>query len=66
MRELDVILVKYLEESYPSINKEEQQAFQALLELEDPQLFSLLLGNENNSDPVKQMIIKQLRCQFKI
>jgi antitoxin CptB len=44
MRELDVILERYLTERFPGASPALQQAFVALLELQDPDLAALLLG----------------------
>jgi antitoxin CptB len=51
MRELDVVLQQYLEARYSSAPAEEQAAFAALLELQDPQLFAYLMGRESPTDP---------------
>jgi antitoxin CptB len=44
MRELDVLLERYLEERYPSAPAAEQQAFVSLLEQPDPDLFAYVMG----------------------
>ena len=44
MRELDVLLERYLAERWPTASAEGRAAFRALLELPDPELASLLLG----------------------
>ena len=46
MRELDVLLVAYLDRHYDRAPEEEKAAFRALLELPDPELMSYLLQNE--------------------
>jgi antitoxin CptB len=51
MRELDVLLQRYLEERYPSAPEQEQRAFEALLELPDPDLFSYVVKRAQPSDP---------------
>jgi antitoxin CptB len=51
MRELDVLLERYLRERYPSAPAAEQQAFAALLDLPDPQLFAFVTGREVPADP---------------
>jgi antitoxin CptB len=51
MRELDVLLERYLEERYPSAAVREQQAFEALLEIPDPQLFAYLMKKETPAYP---------------
>jgi antitoxin CptB len=51
MRELDVLLQRYLEQRYACAPKEEQQAFEALLELPDPELFAYVVKRDQPSDP---------------
>ncbi|MDH3442231.1 MAG: succinate dehydrogenase assembly factor 2 [Gammaproteobacteria bacterium] len=46
MRELDVLLVAYLERRYEQAPDEEKAAFCALLELPDPELMAYLLQSE--------------------
>ncbi|TGO02253.1 hypothetical protein PN36_27835 [Candidatus Thiomargarita nelsonii] len=44
MKELDVLLTRYLEQCYEQAPIAEQQTFQALLELPDMELYAYLLG----------------------
>ena len=60
MRELDVLLERYLQERYPSAPTPEQQAFEALLDLPDPQLFAYLMGREVPTDPDWVHVIARL------
>ncbi len=46
MRELDVLLVAYLERRYEQAPDEEKAAFQSLLGLSDPELMSYLLQHQ--------------------
>lgn len=46
MRELDVLLERYLAERWPAAGAAERQAFLALLELQDPELAACLLGRQ--------------------
>lgn len=50
MKELDVLLLNYLEQHYPETSAAEQRAFAALLELPDPQLWAYLSGRETPTD----------------
>jgi antitoxin CptB len=50
MRELDVVLERYLEQRYASAPETEQQAFESLLDLPDPQLFAYLMRRETPVD----------------
>jgi antitoxin CptB len=60
MRELDVLLLRYLEQRYASAPQEEQQAFEALLELSDPQLFAYVVQREQPSDPQLLNVLARL------
>jgi len=60
MRELDVLLQRYLEQRYASAPKEEQRAFEALLELPDPELFAYVVKREQPSDPHFADVIERL------
>ena len=44
MRELDVLLERYLKDRWPTAPESSRDAFRALLELPDPELAALLLG----------------------
>ncbi|MGI9200589.1 MAG: succinate dehydrogenase assembly factor 2 [Woeseiaceae bacterium] len=46
MRELDELLVRYLETTYLSVDETEKAAFRTLLTLPDPELISYLLGQQ--------------------
>ena len=57
MRELDVVLQRYLEQSYPHAPPAEQLAFEALLEEQDPQLLAYLMGRAVPSDKEQANVI---------
>ena len=46
MRELDVVLQRYLEQCYSGADPAEQQAFERLLELQDPQLLAYVMRQD--------------------
>lgn len=46
MRELDVLLISYLEAQYEQAGAGEKAAFRAFLELSDPEMMGYLLRNE--------------------
>jgi len=60
MRELDVLLQRYLDRRYPVAPIEEQQAFEALLELQDPQLFAYVVGREHPVNTQLENVIARL------
>lgn len=50
MRELDVLLLRYLEQRYLTTSIAEQQIFQHLLELPDIELYGYFIGHELPDD----------------
>ena len=61
-RELDIALEHWLENHYHDASDEEKAAFAALLEMEDPQIFDLLLGNVETTDAAWREVVAQLRA----
>ncbi|MCP4983600.1 MAG: succinate dehydrogenase assembly factor 2 [Gammaproteobacteria bacterium] len=51
MKELDVVMSRYLEQYYESASAEDQKQFKSLLEMPDPDLYGLLLGRSETIDP---------------
>jgi len=57
MRELDELLLRYLETTYAGVSDDEKRAFQALLALSDPELNSYLLQRDTpTSEPLARVI----------
>lgn len=65
VKELDLILNTYLEQYYENADDKEQLAFKNLLELEDPLLFDLLLGNSLSQNKNQHLLINEL-CEILI
>ena len=61
MKELDLLTLGYLEADYPTASREEQQAFAALLELQDPLLMSYMVGREIPTDVVTARVVGHMR-----
>ena len=61
MKELDVVLSRYLEQRYASASNADQAQFRALLELPDPDLYNLLLGRDTAPDPECARFLQGLR-----
>jgi len=57
MLELDLILQPFVEHYYDSLSEDDKLRFQALLELEDQQLFAWLVRRESISSPDTQRIV---------
>lgn len=62
MRELDVLLCRYLDLHYASAPADEQAAFRHLLETPDPELFALFMGRAQPQDEAQQSLVSRI-CQ---
>lgn len=61
MRELDVVLTRYLERDWPVADPAERAAFRALLEWQDPEVNALLLGRLEPEDEALARVLECLR-----
>jgi antitoxin CptB len=62
MRELDELLVRYLDECYPQDSDADKAAFREVLELADPVLNGYLLQRQRPpSEPITRVIDRILR-----
>ena len=63
MRELDELLLGYLDKRYPQADVDEKAAFRAVLALSDPDLNAYLLQRQKpESEPVAN-VIRHILCQ---
>ena len=60
MKELDVVLTRYLDHCYESASPGDQAKFLALLEMQDPDLYNLLLGRDKTTDPERAQLLQKL------
>ena len=60
MRELDILLVRYLDDGYAASSEDEKSAFHGLLALQDPQLAGYLLRDVPHDDAVSASVIAQI------
>ena len=61
MRELDVLLERYLNARYPAAPDDEKRAFEDILRLSDPELVGYLLHGERAETPAMERVFSQLR-----
>jgi len=61
MRELDVLLTRYLERTYPGTSPGERAVFAQLLDLPDPELFGYLFAGAVPDEAVHREIIARIR-----
>ena len=64
MRELDVLLERFLERQYLAASTEIQIAFARLLTLPDPEIFALIMGRQITENPDLRDVIQWLRHSF--
>lgn len=60
MRELDILLERYLKHDYGQAAESEKAAFQQLLTLADPDLAAYLLRGELHEDPLFADVIARI------
>ena len=56
MKELDILLTRYLDQRYSVAPAEEQEAFLRLLETQDPVIFAYCLGQERPPEHLAVLI----------
>jgi antitoxin CptB len=61
MKELDVVMSRYLDQHYASASNADQEQFRALLDMPDPDLYDLLLGRSITPDAELARFIRLLR-----
>jgi antitoxin CptB len=60
MKELDLVLMRYLRERWPAAGDDERAQFERVLELPDPQLAAYLMGRETAPDPRMQALLDHI------
>jgi antitoxin CptB len=63
MKELDLLLMQWLEGSYPGASAEHRAVFAQFLELPDPEMARYLLGREMPHDLAVCALVAQLTAQ---
>ena len=61
IRELDVLLARFLESEYPQLSARERLAFERLLEVQDPVIMDWLFGKASSDDHELMQIIGRLK-----
>jgi antitoxin CptB len=56
MKELDILLTRYLDQRYSAAPAEEQEAFLSLLETQDPVIFAYCVGQERPPEHLAVLI----------
>jgi antitoxin CptB len=61
MLELDLILLPFIENIYPTLGREDQLSYQRLLECEDQDMYAWFMRRENPADASLQRIVECVR-----
>lgn len=61
MRELDVLLTRYLDGRYEDAPQAEKAAFRTILEFSDPELIGYLLRGESSGQALVDKVLADLR-----
>jgi antitoxin CptB len=61
MRELDVMLGRYLDRIWATASSAEREAFVQLVELQDPDLFGYLVGRTTPAEGSQRAVIARIR-----
>ena len=61
MKELDLLLVRYLEQEYPAASRADREAFARILDLQDPELFGYLVGRDSPTDAGLRHVLARIR-----
>jgi antitoxin CptB len=60
MRELDVLLTRYLERDYYKVPLPQRQAFESLLNMADPDILDYILGRKQPDNRELSLVIARL------
>ncbi len=60
MREMDIILERYLSRGYECASASERQAFSDMLDLQDPELYALLMGKQQPQTEDWQRLLEKI------
>ncbi len=61
MKELDLVLLRYLEHHYPAAPERERGAFERILDLQDPEVFGYLVGRDVPKDDALRDVVARIR-----
>jgi antitoxin CptB len=61
MRELDVLLLRYVDQAWPHVSNGERDAFAQLVDLPDPELFGYLVGRAEPVEDTVRAVIDAIR-----
>ncbi len=57
-KELDVLMQKFLNKHYQTANEDLQHAFEKMLDMQDPELYDLIVGRQASKDKNINQVIE--------
>ena len=66
MKELDLLLLDYVDRSYASADSHRRQAFRRLLSMPDPEILALLTGRAGTDDAYLAEIVERLLARGRV
>ena len=60
-KELDSLMQKFLNKYYQIVSPELQQAFETMLDMQDTELYDLIIGREKSNNQYINQVIKYIR-----
>lgn len=61
MRELDLLLVPFIQQAYPDLSEKDQLLYEAFLKMEDQDMYNLLMQRVEVTDPELDRIVTLIR-----
>ena len=59
-KELDYLMQKFLSKHYQIVSPELQQAFETMLDMQDTELYDLIIGREKSNNQYINQVIKYI------
>ncbi len=59
-KELDVLMQKFLDEYYLDSTPALQHAFESMLDMQDPELYDLLVGRQKSTDENINQVVERI------
>ena len=59
-KELDVLMHKFFDKYYLTASPELQRAFESMLDMQDPELYDLIIGRQESRDQYINQVIEHI------
>jgi len=65
MRELDVVMLYYLDQHYPGASEQDKAAFRELIECQDPEILDFLTGRAVPGGEALTRVVELIRTGYR-